>query len=213
MKARELIFPRPMKLLQSYSNMYWYTKRVRSYSQRDEVRMWDIRSKHGYVAHGKLYLPENAVEQMNLDTGSLIIMHDSVFAKEKGVFAVDEREHGGYSICVDVTDGDAGSTMFEVKVGDDGALQLHLRDINKLPKRTGFMISNLRLHEAVEVKLNFKDSLPLQGTERYLEDHTYIFEYMGEYDRCYLLREPFDAVAKEVPKRRKEVNLLKEIWM
>jgi len=201
-------------VLQSYSNIFWYTKRLRSYHQRDEARTWGIISKQGHVAHSKLYLPENAVTQMDTGAGNAIIIHDGIFAKGKGVFAIDEHNGTGYTNCVDISgDGGAASAIFALQQGDDGELQLHLRDINRLPKRKGFMISNLRLHAPVAVRLNFKDSLPLQGTERYLEDHTYIFEYIGDYDRCYLLREPFNAVTKDIPQHRKEVNLLKELWM
>ena len=47
---------------------------------------------------------------------------------------------------------------------------------------------------------------------RVFKEQHYIFEYIGNFDKCTLLREPFEPIKKEIPADRKIVDLIKPLW-
>ncbi|MCD6013793.1 MAG: hypothetical protein K0Q79_3655 [Flavipsychrobacter sp.] len=209
MKALDVIFPHPVKILQLYCHTYVYTKEERSYSQRKENAIWDVQSMNGFIAGGELSLPEELFEDMDLQACSIITLEDFYYNKRgpRG-----GPMPSGLNRWLDLT---GPKEIHEFRLVQGDALELYFNPNDKYshPKREIFKVGDLKPGQPVEIKLNSKSFDPLRGTDRILEEVSYIFEYLGDFDRCHLLREPYDYVKKAIPKERKVVDLMQKLWM
>ena len=77
------------------------------------------------------------------------------------------------------------------------------------PARDSFTISVLENGRPVEVKINGKLDT---SRGRHYKEQCFIFQLLGEFDRCFLLEENEASIIKQVPANRKLVNLLKPLW-
>lgn len=206
MKLPEIIFPLPLKLLQVYVISYAYLKQERRYSDRKDNTDWNIMSHNGYVKDGKLYLPDSVNSTLNIHSCKLVTIEDHSYTTNRRLEHIDRF---GCNRCFDLS-GAESLNFFTLKMGDE--LEFYL-DFDDVPRRDKFKVCELKLHEPVEVKINSKSIHWLHGTERLLDEHSCIYEYVGDFDRCYLLREPYEQVRKIIPQNRKVVDLLKPLWM
>jgi len=77
------------------------------------------------------------------------------------------------------------------------------------PSRDSFTIAALEKDCPVEVKINGKMDT---SRGRYYKEQCFVFQLLGEFDRCFLLENHASPVYKQLPESRKLVDLLKPLW-
>jgi hypothetical protein len=102
------------------------------------------------------------------------------------------------------------------ELGAAPEFELHLRygyyEIG-IPKRSNFKLCNIKKNIHVEIKINGKtDYSHSSGRERIFKEQRYILEYVGDFDRFKLLKEPYEPILKQVPNERNVVDLNKPLW-
>ena len=209
MKAGEIIFPRPLRIIQAYCHTYVYAKNERSYAVRKENTAWDIESKIGFVSNDRLHLPETFFEDLNLDDCILITMEDYYYNK-RGPRGGPMPSGLNRSFNIGTN---GRINIFQLHLGNGMELYLDADDKYCHPKRDRFKVCELRLHQPVEIKLNYKTFDLNWDTDRMLIEESFIYEYVGDFTSCKLLREPYDYVKKSLPPNRKLVDLRQNLWM
>ncbi|PPL02163.1 hypothetical protein [Parapedobacter indicus] len=203
MKANIVRFKQPINIIQIFRNIHIYGKEEKSHADRAARLRWkEISSQTGYVRNGQLFLPESIVGYNDFNSCDLIILED----ENNGRAAATNRcFHQGRRNRLDI---------FEIKYGS--VLELHLRyDLFEvgLPKRNDFKLCELKTGEPAEIKINGKlDHTLTAGMARTFKEQHYIFEYLGNFNQCQLLREPYPSVIKTVPSHRKTIDLIKPLW-
>ena len=78
MKLQEIIFKRPVKVLQVYCKIIVYGKAKKSFELRKEETEWqEIPSKSGFVKDSELYLPAEIIDCPNFKECGLITLEDN----------------------------------------------------------------------------------------------------------------------------------------
>jgi hypothetical protein len=220
MKLQEIIFKRPVKVLQVYCNIIVYGKAKKSFELRKEETRWrEMASKSGFVKNDELYLPENILDCPNLKACGLITLEDNnrlqAFASEdfQKINVIASNFEPDLNHCFNLHH-PGKLHIFEIKA--DPILQLFLNYDHYtigIPERENFKLCALERNEPVEIMINGKTDFSLtSGRERIFKEQFYIFEYLGDFDKCKILKQPFEPVVKSIPPDRKVVNLLKALW-
>lgn len=209
MKPLAITFPHPIKIIQVYCHTYVYTKDERSYSQRKENAAWNVLSKAGFVKQSELHLPEELFNDIDLQACSAITIEDYYYNKRgpRG-----GPQPFGLNRLLDLTE---PKNIHEFRLVQGDSLELYFVPDDKYsyPKRDSFKVCDIKKGQPFEIKFNSKSFDPLNGTDRILEEVSCIFEYIGDFDSCHLLREPFEYIKKNIPKDRKVVDLMQKLWM
>ena len=220
MKPQESIFRRPKKVFQVFRNIHVYGKAEKSFADRKGKFEWDvIPSKSGHVIEDELYLPEKILDHPDFPTCDLIIIEDdnasnhdvppstSIVRNDIAVhpIACNHCFHLSRKILFGI---------FEIKKKDE--IELYLRygyfEVG-IPKRENFKIGNIEKGKPIEIKINGKTDFSLSSRRaRMYKEQSYIFDYIGDFEKCKILKEPYKLMEKQVPNERKVVDLIKRLW-
>ena len=208
LKDQHFEFNRPIIVLQVFTNLLRYTKEERSFDKRKERLAWKpAASAYGYVKDEGLFLPAGILQHPALERCNLITIKDSLAPE----FAYMERMES--NDCFELT---APRKLGNFKIKQVEALDLFL-DYNRffigIPKRANIKLCSLRLKQPVEIAINGKTDFSLTGRRaREFTDQHYIFEYLGDFKSCRVLKENAKPVIKSIPGKRKLVDMIKPLW-
>jgi len=200
-----LQFKHPSRVPQVFQNINVYGKDKRSFDARKSDVEWKaFVSRSGFVREDELFLPDTLLQQSHFPNCDLITMEDNMLPIKEGE-AVNNCFHLHHPNPLHI---------FQLKM--EVELELFLKygyfEVG-IPKRNDFKLCELKLNEPVEIKINGKtDSSMSSGRARMYKEQYYIFNYLGQFTECTILRTPLAPVIKEVPEKRKEVDLLKTLW-
>ena len=104
--------------------------------------------------------------------------------------------------------------IFDIRYNSQ--IELHLRysyfDVG-IPARQDFKLCSLKQDVPVEIKINGKTDFSMSSRRaRAFKEQRYIFEFLGEFDKCNLMKKPIKSTLKRVPKDRKVIDLMKTLW-
>lgn len=204
MRNSRVNFKHPVCVLQVFRNINVYGKDKRSFEDRKEDMEWkEFHSKSGFVRDGQFYLPETILHLPHFQNGDLITLEDSMQQNTS-----EETNECFYLHHPNPLH------IFELKKEEELVLLLKYGYFEVgAPKRNDFKLCELKLNEPVEIKINGKTDASLtSGRERKFKEQFYIFQFLGQFSECTILREPFVPFVKQVPRERKEVDLLKRLW-
>jgi hypothetical protein len=208
LKDRHFTFKRPIKILQVFSNVLRYGKDDKSFDKREERLAWHpVQSLNGYVHDGELFLPPAILQHAALERCNLITIKDSLSPLFNYMENMENND------CFELT---AARKLGNFKIKQTEELELHL-DYNRFfigtPKRDNIKLCNLRPGQPVEIAINGKTDFSLTGRRaRNFTDQQYIFEYLGDFKTCTVLKEKAKPVVKQIPAKRKLVDMLKPLW-
>ena len=204
MNLQKISFRKPVKILQVYQNINVYGKEKKSFNDRKEDTQWrEFVSRSGYVAEGELYLPESILKNSRFPDCGLISLEDSLNPEEDMETNHCFQLHHPNSLHI-----------FQLKQGEELELHLLYNDFTVgIPKRNDFKICDLKENVPVEIKINGKTDFSMaSGRPRVFREQFYVFELLGDFDSCMILRDPFPPVIKKIPGERKLIDLLKPLW-
>lgn len=224
MKAETIQFARPVKVLQVFRNINIYGKLKKSLDDRKSELEWTyIESKSGHVKDGQLFLPASIKTNPDAVSCDLITLEDdnqpqiftSAHLQFRKLLAFIPRlpDPPLANHCFNLARPN-NLDIFELRL--ESELELYLQygyfEVG-IPKRSNFMLCEVRLGQPVEIKINGKrDTTLTGGAERVFKEQHYVFHYLGDFASAVLLREPFESTRKYVPEERKVVDLIKQLW-
>lgn len=224
MKSELVEFDRPVKILQVFRNINLYGKSKRSIDDRRAELEWrDIQSNAGHVVDGQLFLPESITTEPEFHSCSLISIEDdnrpqvltSADLQLTKLMAIAPRlpEVPTINRCFNLVRPDI-LDIFELRMASELEVHLHYGYFEVgIPKRNNFKLCEVKYGQPVEVKINGKKDASLTaGAERIFKEQHYVFQYLGDFSRAVILREPFPSVLKQVPSERKVVDMIKQLW-
>ena len=211
MEKKEIVFQKPAKLVQVFRQINEYTKAEKSFTDRKEKLQWrQISSPNGYLANGRLYLPSSILADKKFGNCDLITIEDAADVSARPEWKIiNGKYEKGNNHCFNLHHR-SGYEIFWFQGKDP--LHLALNYMNSYigdPARDSFTISVLENGRPVEVKINGKLDT---SRGRHYKEQCFIFQLLGEFDRCFLLEENEASIIKQVPANRKLVNLLKPLW-
>jgi len=204
MNSQEILFRRPVAVFQVFRNINIYEKTEKSFDDRKAKSEWSkLSSKSGHVINDELYLPEQIISNPDLATCDLITMEDDNVPNPQQ----------GYNRCLHLAR-TSKFDIFEIKKKDD--IELHLKygyfEVG-IPRRENFKLGEIKRNKPIEIKINGKtDSSLTSRRARVFKEQAYIFDYIGDFNKCKILREPYDFTVKQVPAERKVIDLIKQLW-
>lgn len=215
MKVKEIPFKRPRMVFQVFRNINIYDKSKKSLDDRKDKLSWNtIQSYSGYVINDELHLPEQILKNPDFKVCDLITLSDDnhpqvLTPQNSGAKAPTSS----YNHCLSLI-GPNKFEIFEIKKAEN--LELHLRydpfEIG-IPERKNFKLCDLKKNKPVEIKINGKTDFSMASRRaRVFKEQAYIIEYLGGFDKCKILKTPFNHVSKNIPTKRKVVDLLKPLW-
>jgi hypothetical protein len=210
MKQRELLFKRPVMVLQVFRMIHVYGKEVKSFADRKDKLTWkELQSKNGYVADGVLYLPASILEDKQFANCQLITIEDEADVTPQHEWKIVNDQYAkGNQHCFDLHH----PRSYEIFRFRNNPLAVSLNYSNSSigdPSRDNFTLATLEKDKAVEVKINGKHDT---SRGRYYKEQSFIFHLLGEFSRCCFLTGNHPPVTKHVPAERKLVDLVKPLW-
>jgi hypothetical protein len=217
MKLQEIVFRRPVGVLQIFRNVISYGKEDNVAEARKEFTSWSqVNSKAGFIKANELFLPESILQNPDFVNCDLITLEDINIPLKVAPDFRDRhsRYRGLQNSCLQMT-GRQRSHIFELRK-TKGELELFFKSAYfelRTPARDDFKIGNLLLNKPLEIRINGKYDFSLTGRrDRTFIERDYLFEYLGSFASCKILREPADTVIKQVPTGRKMVDMRKPLW-
>ncbi|MEO5649312.1 MAG: hypothetical protein ABIR03_05230 [Ginsengibacter sp.] len=218
MKLQEIIFKKPVKVLQVFRNINIYGKADKSFENRKGTMEWQsILSKSGYVSGDELFLPETFFDHNHPETGGIITLEDNNQTGKGNTPYLHSSKITGRNEEADSnrffkTGSIAKLDIFEIKNELELFLKYDAYEVG-IPERKNFKLCLLKPKVPVEIKINGKTDFSMtSGRQRVFKEQHYLFEYLGEYKYCKILKEPFAPMIKHVPEERKTVDLIKPLW-
>lgn len=205
MKHQEIMYKKPVKIIQLFRKINVYGKNEKSFEARKEQLKWSAPlSKSGYVKEGKAFVPEKILNFPNNNQCSLIILLDDLSNSEKEI----ATEQNQYFLPVPMM----RFEIFALKRNMEIFLNYNEYDIG-IPHRENFKLGTLKERHPLEIKINGKfDFTMTEGKQRAFKEQQYIFYYLGEFYCISILKEPVTPVKKEIPENTKMVDLIKTMW-
>jgi hypothetical protein len=209
MKPQSITFKKPIKVFQVFRNFNVYKKDEKSFEKRKEKLAWKpIASSSGHINDGIVYLPESIVNHPNFETYDMILMMDDNIPNPQNYFLTEEKVLFFRRKSLNKLD------TFIIKF--DERIEVHLKygyfSVGT-PERDDFKICELKMNQPVEIKINGKIDFSGSGRRgRSFQEQEYIFDYLGDFIECVLLKEPLSSITKQVPQNRKVVDLNKTLW-
>lgn len=209
MKPQEILFRKPVKIIQVFRNIHIYGKEEKSFELRKDAMTWKhIQSKSGYLLDNELFLPEQIIKNPDFNNCDLIILVDDNSSQPLSFLHKNEPNY-----CF-ITSRPNQLDIFELRMNE--GLELHLKygyfEIGT-PERKNFKLCDIKEKQPVEIKINGKTDASLTSRRaRIFKEQYYILYYIGDFRQCKLLKEPFDSVVKKVPEDRKIIDLIKPLW-
>lgn len=210
MRIQIIQFHRPESVLQIYRNIHIYDKTMKSFDDREEAMRWkDISSQSGFIRDNALYLPEAAQEINGFRQCDLITVEDDRLPLPSPAYSHNPQRFANRCFHLSKP---AKADIFRIeRKGTD--MELHLEygyfEIG-IPGGENFKLCNLVQHQPVEILINGKTNHTMSfRRERLFKEQSYIIEYCGDFDECFILPPPVSPVCKKIPAERKVINLLK----
>lgn len=204
MKYQKFTLKLPIKVFQVFRHINVYDKTKKSYNDRkDTIGLTDIPSKSGYVFKDELYLPESILNNPDLQTCDLVTLEDDFCPMPQSV--ANRCFHLKRKCIFDI---------FEIKSKEVIELHLQYKYFGVgTPERENFKLGEIKKGKPIEIKINGKTDFSLTSRRaRVFKEQTYIFNYIGDFRECKILKEPFDFTMKRLPPDRKVVDLIKPLW-
>jgi hypothetical protein len=220
MKYTEITFRKPIKVCQIFRNIMVYEKSMKSFDNRKDRIAWkDSYSKAGHIINNELYLPERILNDPNLNNCDLITIeddnhHDTFTLSNISCTKVKSSNcEPVYNHCLDLTH-PKKLDIFELRNNEEFEIYLNYGHFEVgIPERDNFKLCELEKNKPVEIKINGKTDFSLTSRRaRVFKEQEYIFEYLGDFNKCKILKEPYNGCLKHLPKDRKVINLLKQLW-
>jgi hypothetical protein len=212
MKLQEVSFPHPVKVLQVFRHIHVYDKTEKSFENRKEINQWKpMASVSGYIQDGKLYLPEEILNNPAFPNCTLITLEDD--NQPLPAKANNHAIPGGHNQCFQQAN-KIPLHIFDLRVQTGMELYLHYSYFTVgIPERDNFKICDLQPGKPVEIKINGKTDATLsKGSARVFKEQQYVLEYLGEYSTAFILKPPVQTYTKTIPVERKTVDLIKPLW-
>ena len=205
MKHPEIIFKNPVKLIRLFKKINLYGKDEKSYELRKEQMKWTAPlSKSGFVKDGNAFIPEGIIDTANFHQCGVILLVDDVSDSEKEI----AKKENHYLLT-------APLWRFEVfELRKNLELFLYYNEYQTgIPHREHFKLAALKEGIPLEIKINGKfDFTMTAGKQRTFKEQQFIIEYLGEFQKLSILKEPFSPVKKDIPEERKVIDLIKPLW-
>ena len=220
MKLQEIVFKQPVKVFQIFRNVNVYGKSKKSFEERKVKAQWNtMYSKSGHVFNNELYLPEQILSDPDLLTCDLITQEDNnelnsnASSDLRFTKVIGSNLRPCYNHCFHLTR-TIKFEIFEIKQEDDIDLYLQYGYFEVgIPKRENFKLCVIKKNSPIEIKINGKtDFSASSGRTRIFKEQAYLFDYIGDFEKCKILKEPYDHAVKCVPTERKVVDLIKQLW-
>jgi hypothetical protein len=210
MKHQQVIFKKPVKVLQVYRMVNEYGKDEKSFADRKEKLVWKpIASSGGYIANGILHLPEIIEQDKKFSNCDLVTIEDEAdITMQQEWKLINKRYEKGSNRCFNLHH----MNTYEFFGLRNIPLELSLQYDNTIvgdPSRDNFTLATLEVNMPVEVKINGKHDT---SRGRYFKEQYYVFHLLGTFDRCLFLTSKDKAVTKTIPSNRKLVDLIKPLW-
>lgn len=220
MKLQEVVFKKPIRVIQVFRNINIYGKKDKSFDLRKEELLWkSIQSKSGFVSEDELYLPEQILTNPDFNKSDLITMEDdnnyqpftSQHLQDTKIISFGNKPFLNH--CFSLTRPNQ-IDIFELRFKEE--LELHLKygyfEVGT-PKRENFKLCDIKKNQAVEVKINGKTDFSLTSRrDRVFKEQHYIYNYIGDFLKCKILKEPYNSYTKYIPENRKVIDLIKQLW-
>ena len=205
MKLQEIVFKKPVKIIQLFKKINIYGKEDRSFEVRKDQMKWtEPLSKSGFVKEGKAFIPEGILETANFNQCAVIFLVDDLSNSEKKI----ATEQNQYLLTKPIF----RFEIFELKKNLEVFLDYNEYEIG-IPHRENFKLGTLKEGNAIEIKINGKfDFTMTAGKQRAFKEQQFILEYLGEFQNIFILKEPFSPIKKGIPEDRKVVDLIKTLW-
>ncbi len=209
MKFQEILFKKPIRIIQVFRNINIYGKQDKSFETRKDKISWkQIQSNSGYIFENELYLPEQILMNPDFKDCDLITIEDD---------NQDQVASSKYKSILNhcfITTRTTLLDIFEIRMKEE--VELHLKygyfEVGT-PKRENFKLCDIKINVPVEIKINGKtDSSLSSRRDRVFKEQLYIFNYLGDFQNCKILKEPHDFKIKYVPEDRKVIDLIKQLW-
>ena len=209
MKTQQIQFKNPIKVIQVFRNINIYSKEEKSFEVRKDAMTWKpIPSKSGFVQENELYLPEQILQLPDFAHCDVVILEDDNSIQSHNFSRTKESNYCFRTTRPNQLD------IFELKMMDEP--ELHLKyDYFEVgtPERENFKLCTIKEHQPVEIKINGKTDFSLSSRRaRVFKEQHYIIHYLGDFNQCTILKEPFEPVMKSVPEDRKIIDLIKPLW-
>jgi len=220
MKHQEIIFMNSVKVFQIFRNINVYGKSTKSFDERKEKIAWrDINSKSGHVISGELFLPEQILSNPDFKTCDLITIeddnsHNTLTSRDlRFRKIIYPNLKPKYNHCFDLSKHNK-LDIFEIR--NSAEIELYLKygyfEVGT-PERENFKLCELGNNKPIEIKINGKTDFSMSSRRaRVFKEQDYIFEYLGDFNKCKILREPYESNLKYLPTDRKIVDLMKQLW-
>ena len=214
MKLKEILFEKPVHVLQVFRYIRMFGKEERENDRKDEIpERTTLLSNTGYVHEGCLYLKEAIHNDPNFKTCDLITLEDEI---PEGSETENSGANSGEvpaNYCLRVTS-PANLHIFSIR--QQAQLELHLQYSHfgvGVPARENFKLCDLLPGKPVEIRINGKIDFSMASRRaRMYKEQRYSIEYLGAFHECRLLREPWAPVEKQVPEANKQIDLTKMLW-
>jgi hypothetical protein len=205
MKLQEIVFKKPVKVIQVFKKINIYGKEEKSFELRKEEMQWNnLSSKSGFVKNGEVFIPENILNKKDPQLSEIIILTDNASTRDS-MSAVEENQYLLPALSWRFE-------IFELKKNLDIFLRYNEYEIG-IPSREDFKLSTLKNGLPLEIKINGKTDFSMSaGKERKYKEQAYIFIYHGEFNKAKILKEPFLPVKKSISAERKVIDLIKPLW-
>lgn len=213
MKFKTIRFHRPVSVLQIFRNIHIYDKTMKSFAGREDAMRWnEINSLSGFIQNNALYLPESVQEIAGFMQCDLLTIEDDRLPLPVPAYSHNRQRFTNRCFRLQKS---VKADIFRIARRETG-IELHLEygyfDVG-VPERENFKLCNLGLHQPVEILINGKTDHTLSARrERLFKEQSYIIEYCGDFNECFILRPPFSPVCKKIPADRKIINLLRPLW-
>jgi hypothetical protein len=218
MKLQEITFRRPVKIVQVFRNINIYGKADKSFENRKATMEWKpVSSKSGYVVDNDLFLPEKFFDNNVPGNCEIITLEDN---NQQETFSATDLQHKRIIASNNKPDSNrcfkqknfAKIDIFEIKDDLELFLKYDQYEVG-IPERENFKLCILKRNNPVEIKINGKTDFSMtSGRERTFKEQHYIFEYLGDFGSCKILKEPYESVIKRIPEERKIIDLIKPLW-
>ena len=232
---------KPIHIIQVFDNSYEYGKNEKSYSDRKGKYKWKetIDSKSGIVENGILKINKEKIGLLNLNNINVILLIDynskSEIESLERFNYLDVINYGDYLRMGEFKK----HKLFKEQINRIENIHKGEFKFSPLkwecfrfcknekisvelfwdywgigfPERENFKICDLEINKPIEININGKRDFSLTGRRaRTFNERNFIIEYLGEICKYELIGDPSVVLKKEIPKKRKRINLLKELY-